>query len=135
MPRLTWRSRVTSTRYACGSLRFAPAAPHFYVGHLMTKAKWLLVASPSITLMAIWLLDLVPPEWGVIYFMLAYLQGIFLLAAITRVYRSAPKNRVRSSAPKRESEQVTMPVWQKVVLSIIAIYGLLLVFVGALTKQ
>lgn len=101
----------------------------------MTKAQWLLGASPSIALMALWLLDLVPLEWGVIYFMLAYLQGIFLLAAITRVYSSAPKNRVRSSAPKRASEQVTMPVWLKVVLSIIAIYGLLLVFLGALTKQ
>lgn len=85
--------------------------------------------------MALWLLDLVPLEWGVIYFMLAYLQGIFLLAAIIRVYSSSPKNRVRSSAPKREGEKVTMPVWQKVVLSIIAIYGLLLVFVGAFTKQ
>lgn len=92
----------------------------------MTKAQWLLAASPSIALLALLLLDLVPHQWGVIYVALAFLQGTFLLAAIRRV---------RGSAPNYGSEQTTMPVWQKVVLSAIAIYGLLLIFIGALTKQ
>lgn len=92
----------------------------------MTKAQWLLAASPSIALLALLLFDLVPNQWGVIYVALAFLQGAFLLATIKRV---------RRNAPNRGIEQTTMPVWQKVVLSAIAIYGLLLVFIGALTQQ
>lgn len=92
----------------------------------MTKAQWLLTASPSIALVGLLLLDLVPHQWGVIYVALAFLQGAFLLAAIQRL---------RGSTPNLGSEQTTMPVWQKGALSAIAIYGLLLIFVGALTKQ
>lgn len=76
--------------------------------------------------MALLLTDLVPHQSGVIFVALAFLQGIFLLAAIRRI---------RGSAPNLGREQATLPVWQKVVLSAIAIYGLLLIFVGALTKQ
>lgn len=92
----------------------------------MTKAQWLLAASPSIALLALLLLDLVPHQWGVIYVALAFLQGAFLFTVIKQV---------RSNAPNRGREQITMPVWQKIVLSAIAIYGLLLIFIGALTKQ
>lgn len=92
----------------------------------MTKAQWLLAASPSIALLALLLLDLVPHQWGVIYVVLAFLQGAILLAAIKRE---------RRGAPNRGDEQTTMPIWQKVVLSAIALYGLLLVFIGALTQQ
>lgn len=92
----------------------------------MNKAQWLLAASPSIALLALLLLDLVPQQWGVIYVALAFLQGAFFLGVIRRV---------RSNAPNRGGEGATMPVWQKVVLSAIAIYGILLVFIGALTQQ
>ena len=92
----------------------------------MTKAQWLLTASPSIALVVLLLLNLVPHQWGVIYVALAFLQGAFLLAAIRRL---------RGRASSLGGEQTTMPMWQKVVLSAIAIYGLLLIFVGALTKQ
>lgn len=92
----------------------------------MTRAQWLLAVSPSIALVALLLMDLVPHQWGVIFVALAFLQGAFLLAAIRRI---------RDSAPNLGSEQAPLPVWQKVVLSAITIYGLLLIFVGALTKQ
>jgi hypothetical protein len=92
----------------------------------MTKAQWLLAASPSIALLVLLLFDLVPNQWGVIYVALAFLQGAFLLAATKRV---------RRNVANRGIEQTTMPLWQKVVFSAIAIYGLLLVFIGALTQQ
>jgi hypothetical protein len=92
----------------------------------MTKAQWFLAASPSIALLALLLLDLVPHQWGVIYVVLAFLQGAFILATIQRV---------RGNVPNHGSKQSTMPVWQKVVLSAIAIYGLFLIIIGGLTKQ
>jgi len=92
----------------------------------MSKARWLLAASPSIALLALLLLDLVPPQWGVIYVALAFLQGAFFLGVIRRV---------RSHTPNRGGEEATMPMWQKIVLSVIAVYGILLVFIEALTQQ
>ena len=88
----------------------------------MTNVQWLLAVSPSIALLALLLLDLVPHQWGVVYVALSFLQGAFLLAVMKRV---------RSSAPSRRSEQTTMLVWQKVILSAIAIYGLLFIFRGS----
>jgi peptidoglycan/LPS O-acetylase OafA/YrhL len=92
----------------------------------MTKRLWLFAASPTVALLVLVLIDIVPVQWGVIYVALAFLQGAFLLRVLKRV---------RSSAPNHETEQSTMPMWQKVILSIIAIYGLILVFFGFLTQQ
>lgn len=92
----------------------------------MTKRLWLLVGSPTIVLLILLPLDLVPPNFSAIYVALAFLQGLFLLGALKRVRRTAPNS---------EGERFAMPLWQKIVLSAIAIYGLLLVLIGALTKQ
>ncbi|TXG93855.1 MAG: hypothetical protein E6R10_02850 [Rhodocyclaceae bacterium] len=92
----------------------------------MTKVQWALVASPSIALLALMPLDLVQQKWGIVYVALAFLQGAFIFAAI---------NRFRGAASNRGCEKLSMPMWQKIVLSAIAIYGIVLVFIGALTKQ
>lgn len=92
----------------------------------MTKPIWLLVVSPSILCVVALVAGVVPPGYTGVYSAFAILQVMFLVAAFERV---------RLAYQKQRGGRVVMPMWQKVVLAIACAYGLLLVIVGALTKQ
>ena len=89
----------------------------------MPKSAWLLVATPSI--------------FSVIAFAIGAISiGAVAAFAILQVFfLAAAFERMRVAARKQRGEQTAMPMWQKVLLGLIIAYGVLLVFVGALTKQ
>lgn len=113
---------ITQPLGAGDAFRYAPSAPDPYVGPLMTKVAWLLVA----TLLLGSASGIVPATIGWIGTPFAILLAIFLLAIAERR---------RLKACLSPGEKVTMPKSQKIVLAIFGALVLALVFIGSLTKQ
>ena len=89
----------------------------------MPKSAWLLIVSPSIFAVAAFVAGAI--HIGTVA-ALAILQVMFLAAAFERS---------RQARRKQRGESVSMPMWQKVLLALLVAYGVLLVFMGFLTRQ
>ncbi len=99
------------------------SAGHLYVGPLMPRSAWLLVATPTVFSVVAFAIGAISIGTVAAF---AILQVMFLAAAFERI---------RFAARKQRGEPTAMPMWQKILLGLIIAYGVLLVFVGALTKQ
>ena len=89
----------------------------------MHKSSWLLAVSPGIFAVVAFVAGVIRIDTAAA---LAILQVMFFAAAFERT---------RQARRKQRGESVVMPMWQKILLGLLAAYGVLLVFLGYLTKQ